>query len=125
MTRGYMDYPFHIDGGGRTAETDEDDHIRDLIHQVLFTSPGERVNRPDFGCGLRQMVFMPNSDALAAATQMLVQGALQRWLETMILVERVQVEAEDEKLLVTVVYRKRSSGDLRQDLFSPAGLVSP
>lgn len=124
MTR-FMDYPFHIDGRGRTAETDEDDHIRDLIHQVLFTSPGERVNRPDFGCGLKQMVFMPNSDALAAATQLLVQGALQRWLETVIQVERVTVEAQGEKLLVTVAYTKRSTGDRRQDLFSAAGPVSP
>jgi phage baseplate assembly protein W len=121
----YLDYPFHIDGRGRTAGTDEDDHIRDLIHQVLFTNPGERVNRPDFGCGLKQMVFMPNSDALAAATQMLVQGALQRWLETVIQVERVTVEAQDEKLFVTVVYSKRSTGERRQDLFTPAGTVAP
>lgn len=118
----YLDYPFHIDGRGRTAETDADDHIRDLIHQVLFTSPGERVNRPDFGCGLKQLVFMPNSDALATATQFLVQGALQRWLETVIQVERVEVEAQDEKLLVTVVYSTRDTGERRQDRFTAAGL---
>jgi phage baseplate assembly protein W len=117
----YMDYPFHIDGRGRSADTDEDDHIRDLIHQVLFTSPGERVNRPDFGCGLKQMVFMPNSDALATATQLLVHGALQRWLETVIQVERVKVEARDEQLRVTVVYSKRTTGERRQDLFTPTG----
>ena len=82
MTRtDYFDFPYHIDGRGRTAETDEDDHIRDMIHQVLFTNPGERVNRPDFGCGVGQLVFMPNSDALAAATQFLVQGSLTRWLD--------------------------------------------
>lgn len=121
----FLDYPFHIDGRNRTADTDEDDHIRDLIHQVLFTSPGERVNRPDFGCGLKQMVFMPNSDALAAATQMLVHGALQRWLETVIQVERVRVEAQDEKLFVTVVYLKRSTGERRHDLFSAAGSEIP
>lgn len=120
----YLDYPFHIDGRGRTAETDADDHIRDLIHQVLFTNPGERVNRPDFGCGLKQMVFMPNSDALATATQFLVQGALQRWLETVIQVEQVEVEAQDEKLVVTVVYSKRDTGERRQDRFTTAGLVS-
>jgi len=65
----YLDFPFRIDGRGRSGETDTDDHVRDLIWQVLFTSPGERVNRPDFGCGLKTLVFMPNSDALAAATQ--------------------------------------------------------
>ena len=115
----YLDYPFHIDGRGRTAETGEDDHIRDLIHQVLFTAPGERVNRPDFGCGLRQLVFMPNSDALATATQFLVQGSLQRWLDTVIQVEKVEVLAQDEKLLVTVVYTKRSTGERRLDRFTP------
>lgn len=80
------------------------------------------MNRPDFGCGLKQMVFMPNSDALATATQMLVQGSLQRWMENLIEVERVAVQAQDEKLLVTVVYRKRG-GALRQEQFSAAGPV--
>ena len=61
----FFDYPFHLDGRGRSAEVAEDGHVRDMIHQVLFTAPGEHVNRPDFGCGLKQMVFQPNSDALA------------------------------------------------------------
>ena len=99
-----IDFPFHFDGRGRTADTDDDDHIRDLIEQVLFTSPGERVNRPDFGCGLKQLVFAPNSDELAAATQFLVQGALQQWLGNLIQVEGVQVESEESTLRVTIVY---------------------
>jgi hypothetical protein len=77
-----------------------------MIHQVLFTNPGERVNRPDFGCGLLQLVFMPNSEALAAATQFTVQGALQRWLGDVIQVERVEVTAVDARLHVEVVYRR-------------------
>ena len=56
-----LDYPYHFDGSGRSAATDEADHIRDLIEQVLFTSPGERVMRPDFGAGLLALVFEPNS----------------------------------------------------------------
>jgi uncharacterized protein len=100
-----LDYPFRIDATGRVATTDPDDHLRDMLHQVLFTNPGERVNRPDFGCGLLQLVFMPNSDALAAATQFTVQGALQRWLGDLIQVERVEVTAEDARLQVVVVYR--------------------
>ena len=107
----YFDFPFHIDGRGRTAETDEDDHLRDLIHQVLFTNPGERVNRPDFGCGIGQLVFMPNSEALAAATQFLVQGALTRWLDSVIAVHRVEVRAQDNALIVGVVFSKRSTGE--------------
>jgi phage baseplate assembly protein W len=120
---GHLDFPFHIDGRGRSAEVDEDGHIRDLIHQVLFTNPGERVNRPDFGCGVRQLVFMPNSDALAAATQLIVQGSLQRWLENVIRVHSVDVEAVDAELRVAVVYSKLSGGGPRRDVFTPAGSV--
>lgn len=118
MTPEYLDFPFHLDGRGRTAETDADDHVRDLIHQVLFTSPGERVNRPEFGCGLKQLVFMPNSDALATATQQLVQGALHRWLEEVIAVERVEVRAVESSLAVTVVYVRRDTGQRHADVFS-------
>ena len=99
-----INYPFRIDGRGRTASTDQDDHIRDLVEQVLFTAPGERVNRPDFGSGLMQLVFAPNSDELATATQFLVQGALQQWLGDLIQVEAVEVLSEDSTLNVTVQY---------------------
>jgi Bacteriophage baseplate protein W len=119
----FLDFPFHIDGRGRSAETAEDDHIRDMIFQVLFTNPGERVNRPDFGCGVKQLVFMPNSDALATATQFLVQGSLQRWLDSVIQVESVEVEALESELRVSVVYSKRSGGGPRRDVFTPAGPV--
>jgi phage baseplate assembly protein W len=113
----YFDFPYQIDGRGRTAETDEDDHIRDLIYQVLFTAVGERVNRSDFGCGISQLVFMPNGDALAAATQFLVQGALTRWLDSVIAVQRVEVVAQDNALTVAVVFTKRSTGEERQASF--------
>ena len=97
-------YPFRIDGRGRTARTEGDAHIRDLIEQVLFTAPGERVNRPDFGTGLMQLVFAPNSEELATALQFLVQGALQQWLGDLIQVEAVGVESVDATLRVTVQY---------------------
>ncbi|MDD1751165.1 MAG: GPW/gp25 family protein [Methanothrix sp.] len=84
--------------------TDEDNHIKDMIHQTLFTSPGERVNRPDFGCGLMQLVFAPNSDELAAATQFLVQGALQKWLGDLIRVESVAVTSEEATLNISIQY---------------------
>ncbi|TFH47022.1 MAG: hypothetical protein E4G94_01080 [ANME-2 cluster archaeon] len=99
-----IDYPFHIDGRGRTADTDQDDHIRDLIEQVLFTTPGERVNRPAFGSGLMQLVFAPNSDELATATQFMVQGALQQYLSDLIQVQNVKVESEEATLQVAVEY---------------------
>jgi hypothetical protein len=99
-----LDYPYRFDTRGRTAETSEEEHIRDLIEQVLFTAPGERVNRPTFGCGLLQLVFAPNSDALAATSQFLVQGALQQWLGDLILTESVEVEADDAALRVRIQY---------------------
>ena len=114
----HVDYPFNFDGRGRTADTTESDHVRDLIEQVLFTSPGERVNRPDFGSGILQLVFAPNSDALGAAAQLAVQGALQQWLGELILVEAVQVEARDSTLEVTVRYQIRRTQERRVAQFS-------
>ncbi len=103
-----IDYPFHFDGRGHTAFATDAKHIRDLIEQVLFTSPGERVNRPTFGSGLLQLVFAPNSDVLTAAVQLTVQGALQQWLGDLILVEDVQVTGEDSTVIVKVQYKVRS-----------------
>jgi uncharacterized protein len=118
----HLDHPLHLDGRGRVATTAEDDHVRDMIYQVLFTNPGERVNRPDFGCGLLQLVFEPNSEALATATQFLVQGALQRWLADVVQVEQVAITSEEERLMVNVVYVRLDTGQRQRDLFlSPAG----
>lgn len=99
-----LDFPYHFDGRGRTAGTSRPDHIRDLIEQVLFTSPGERVMRPDFGSGLLALVFEPNSSNLAATTQMLVQGALQQHLSHLIAVQAVAVRNDDGALRVDVSY---------------------
>jgi uncharacterized protein len=98
-------FPYRFDGGGRTAQpATTDDHVRDLVEQVLFTSPGERVNRPTFGTGLAQLVFAPNSQELATATQFLVQAALQQTLGDLIHVETIQVDSVDSTLSVTVRY---------------------
>lgn len=113
-----VDYPYGFDRRGRTAETDQADHVRDLIEQVLMTSPGERVNRPTFGSGLMQLAFAPNSDALAAATLMSVQASLQQWLGTLIQVEGVDVTRDDAALTVTVRYTVRRTDQRRVDQFS-------
>jgi len=99
-----LGYPFHFDHRHLTAATDDDAHIREMIEQVLFTAPGERVNRPDFGSGLMQLVFAPNSEQLAATTQMIVQSSLQQWLGDLIQVDAVNVESDDAILRVTVRY---------------------
>ena len=105
----HLDYPFRFDHRGRTAVTTDEDYIRDLIEQVLFTAPGERVNRPTFGCGVMQLVFAPNSPELAAASQFMVQAALQEWLSDLIVVEAVNVEAVDSTLRVVIQFVVRRS----------------
>ena len=115
-----IDYPFRFDGRGRTAETAQDEHIRDLIEQLLFTSPGERVNRPDFGSGLLQLVFAPGGRELAAATQFLVQGGLQQWLGELIQVEAVEVTAEDSTVRVVVQYLVRRTRERHLAQFARA-----
>ena len=102
-----IDYPFHFDSRGRTALTDRDDHVRDMIEQLIFTNPGERVNRPDFGSGLLQMVFAPNSPELAAALQFTMQAALQRWLGDLIEVRALEVSSLDSTLSVDLRYLVR------------------
>src|SRR5262249_19833299 len=102
-------YPYQFSALGRTADTPDDAHIRDLIEQVLFTMPGERVMLPSFGAGVRQLVFAPNSVEIAGATQMLVQSSLQQWLGNLIAVQGVQVQADDSTLSITVQYSIRAS----------------
>lgn len=116
-----IDYPYHFDGGGRTAIARSDKHIRDLIEQVLFTAPGERVNRPTFGCDIPRLIFSPNSDAQAAATQALVQSSLQQWLGELIEVEAVEVQNVDSSLTVYVQYVVRQTQERQLDQFVKGG----
>ena len=99
-----VDFPYQVDGRGRTADTGADDHLRDLIEQVLFTAPGERVMWPDFGSGLLGLVFEPGGPELVATTQHLVQGSLQQELGNLIAVESVEVEQDEGALTVNVSY---------------------
>ena len=117
-----IDYPFHFDGRGRTAVTDYEDHIRDMIEQFLFTNPGERVNRPDFGSGLLQMVFAPNSPEMAAALQLTIQAGLQRWLGDLIEVQSVVAESQDATLRVAVQYLVKRTGERRTATLERSGM---
>ncbi|MDJ0599290.1 MAG: GPW/gp25 family protein [Crocosphaera sp.] len=113
-----INYPFRIDGRGRVARTEnQDTHIRQLIEQLLFTESGERVNRPDFGSGLYQLIFAPNSGELATTTQFLVQGALEQWLGDLIQVEAVDVQNVDSRLEVTIRYIVRRSQEEKVGAF--------
>ncbi len=99
-----LNFPYQFDGRGRTQQATIQDYVTQLVEQVLFTSPGERVNLPDFGSGLLQLPFAPNSVEMAAATQFSVQAALQKWLASYVKVQSVVASAEDAVLTVTVTY---------------------
>jgi hypothetical protein len=111
-------FPLHFDARGRTAEpVSGDAHIRDMIELLLFTNPGERVNRPDFGSGLLQLVFSANSPEVAAALQFTVQAALDRWLGDLIEVQRLDVSSDDARLTVDLTYAVRRTGEVVNDSF--------
>ncbi len=113
-----VDYPYNFDDRGRTSSVDDEGHIRDLIEAVLFTTPGERVNRPSFGSGLLQLLFAPTSEALAAATQLTVQSSLQQWLGDLIEVQGVEVISENSTLRVQVQYVIRRIRESRTSSFT-------
>jgi phage baseplate assembly protein W len=101
-------FPFAVAPSGRINVTSGDETIRGKIIQVLFTAPGERVNRPDFGCGLFNLVFEPNNEILAAAVEFTVGQALTRWLGDEILVDGVDVEAAAETVEVEIAWTNRA-----------------
>src|SRR6267154_2699477 len=113
-----IDFPYSFDSAGRTAQTTNEDHIRDMIEEFLFTNPGERVNRPDFGSGLLQLVFALNSPELAATVQFTLRAALQQWLGDVIVVRDLNVSAVDSKLTVDLAYQLREGGPVQTAAFS-------
>lgn len=117
-----LDFPYHFDSRGRTAlsppGTDPDEHLRDMIEQLIFTHPGERVNRPDFGSGLLQLVFAPNSPELAATVQFTLQAALQRWLGDVVQVSELMVTAQDAALRIDLRYIVLASREERSASFT-------
>lgn len=96
-----------------TAQTTDDDHVRDMIEQFLLTNAGERVNRPDFGSGLLQLVFAPNSPELGAALRLTIQSGLQRWLGDIIEVQALDISTEEAALRIEVRYFVRKTEEIR------------
>lgn len=106
-----VDYPYHFDGRHRTAEAEPNAHVRQLIEQLLFTQPGERVNRPDFGSGVLQLVFAAASPEVAATGEFIIRGALQQYLADRITVSHVSVEAADAILTIRIAYVVVATGE--------------
>ncbi|PHM07176.1 hypothetical protein CK516_28665 [Nostoc sp. 'Peltigera malacea cyanobiont' DB3992] len=113
-----IDFPFHFDRNYHTANTsDENKHIRDLIEQLLFTTPGERVNRPDFGSGVLSLIFAPNSPELATAMQITIQASIEQWLGDLIDLQTLEVTSVDSSLYIVVEYFVQSSGETQTATF--------
>lgn len=106
-----INFPFKFDGRGRTATADESKHIRQMIEQLIFTNPGERVNRPTFGSGILQLIFAPNSPELAATVQFTMEAAIQQWLGDVIELENLEVTALDSTLTVELSYSIRRTNE--------------
>ena len=110
-----IEYPIAVDAGfGRlTVQTDFAEHVEQLMKQVLFTNPGERINRPDFGCGIRRMVFAPNSQGSASLAQVAIFQALEKWLGSLIKVDQVEVNAVEEILSIKIGYLLKAKQERR------------
>jgi uncharacterized protein len=113
-----ISFPFRMDPSGRTANSDDASHVREMIEQLLFTAPGERVNRPTFGSGLLQMVFQPTSPEIAAALQFTLQASIQQWLGDVLQVQSVEVDSTDSTLSIRVSYLLRNSQALETATFT-------
>lgn len=112
-----IDFPYHVDRYHRTASTSDENHIRDLIEQLLFTTPGERVNRPDFGCGVLSLIFAPNSAELATAMEITIQASIEQWLSDLIDLETLEVTSVDASLYIMVQYFVQSAGESQTATF--------
>lgn len=113
-----INFPFGFDSRGCTNQTGYDEHIRDMLEQLIFTNPGERVNRPDFGSGVLQLIFAPNSPELAATVQFTLQAAIQRYMGDIIDLHAVEVRAVDSSLSIDLGYSIRLTGQIKAASFS-------
>jgi len=108
-------YPFAIDNGFGVLAEEKNyaEHVEQMMKQVLFTNPGERVNRPDFGCGIPRMVFAPNSEVSANLTQVMIRQSLEKWLGTLIELIDVKATNNEEKLEIQIIYLLKARQERR------------
>jgi hypothetical protein len=114
----HIAFPYGVTPFGMTALASTEDHVRQMIAQLLFTAAGERVNRPLFGTGVQQLVFQPNSPELQGAVEAMLTGSLTQALGDVIAVESVTVAANDAELSITVVYQLKPDPQRRVDTFT-------
>ncbi len=113
----YVAFPLAVGADGHTGTVDLDRHISQLVGELLFTDPGERVNRPTLGCGVLELVFDSLNDELLAATQFVIQGRLQEWLNNLIKVDAVQITSSGSEVTVVVGYQVLATGLQRTEVY--------
>jgi len=106
----WMGFPFRP-RHGRTLARDDEGHVRDMLELVLFTAPGERVNQPDFGCGLNRLLFAGAAPELAGTLDLTVRGAVQRWLGDVLAIETLSVTVADSTVTLDLTYVLRATGE--------------
>ena len=117
MRERYLSFPFRLTPEGAVDTVDEALHLRQRLEQILFTSPGERVMLPEFGCGVRDLVFAGNNEVLAAATEFTVARALQAHMGDRVMIHAVDVRPEEERLVVQVVYTRTRDLERQTEVF--------
>lgn len=118
----YLDLPYHVDGSGRTAiTTDRYRRVRNLLEAVLFTAPGERVMRPEFGSGVPEMLFDSNSEALETAADFLIRSSVQRYLSDVLVLDQLAVSRDQGELHISVVYSLVGEEEQQTETFSRGG----
>ena len=119
MNRTDYAFPFLIDPlSGQARQTTYATHVDQMIRQILLTTPGERADLPEFGCGLRQLLFAPDSDALQATTQLLIQRSLSLWLSDQIKVQTITVgpgpDGDYSQIVVQIAYTLLETQSMQQ-----------
>jgi uncharacterized protein len=109
LVQRYLSFPFRLAPDGRVANSKIDSHVKELIIQLLFTNPGERVNLPEFGCGLMNIVFEGNTEGLASQVKFMITQALNRWLGDIITVEDIVTESKEGELRIEVIYTRKDT----------------
>lgn len=118
----HLSFPFHVGSDGRTAQiTTLEEHVRDELMQLILTNPGERAFVPEFGGGVRRLVFEGAGDVTEAMAKAMISQALSRWLSQRITVEDLVVEARNETIVVDLKYRIAGSEDSRRVRFERKG----
>src|SRR5215469_1618231 len=119
MARADYAFPFRIDpASGQAAQSPYGRHVDEMVRQILLTTPGERADLPEFGCGLRQLLFAPNSDALEATTKLIIQRSLDLWLSDQIKVQTISVgpgpSGDYSQIVVQIAYTLLETQSMQQ-----------